>query len=132
MDVALIVGIAASLAALWATLLVVFWLLRPKGVSAREIVALVPGVVRLLRDVIRDGRAHLDIRVVLVVVMVWLVSPIDLIPEFIPGVGPLDDVVVAILALRYTRRRMGVEHLRARWSGSQDGFAILLRVIGTG
>ena len=52
----------------------------------------------------------------------WIVSPIDLIPEFIPVLGPLDDVVVAVAALRYVRRRMGIEVLQARWRGSPEGF----------
>ena len=60
----------------------------------------------------------------------WIVSPVDLIPEFIPGLGPLDDVIVAVVAMRYVRRRIGFEGIRARWSGSDDGLRLLARVIG--
>ena len=63
--------------------------------------------------------------------MTWIVSPIDLIPEFIPVLGPMDDVVVAIVAMRYVRRRVGADDLRRRWSGSDAGFAMLLTVIGS-
>lgn len=73
----------------------------------------------------------LDVRLVLVALVAWIVSPIDLIPEFIPVLGPLDDIGVAILAMRYVRRRVGVEDHRRRWSGTDDGFALLLRVIGS-
>ncbi len=45
----------------------------------------------------------------------------DLSPEFIPVLGPLDDVVVAVLGLRYVRRRLGNDDLRARWRGSPGG-----------
>lgn len=121
-----------ALALVWAALLAVFWVLRPRGVSAGEVVRIVPDLLRLLRSIISDRSMPLDVRVVLAGLLVWIVSPIDLIPEFIPGLGPLDDVVVAIVALRYTRRRLGVELVRARWTGSTDGFALLLRVIGTG
>ena len=69
-------------------------------------------------DIITDKRAPLDVRVVLVGLVAWIVSPIDLIPEFIPVIGPLDDVVVAVVALRYTRRRMGAAALRERWRGT--------------
>jgi uncharacterized membrane protein YkvA (DUF1232 family) len=58
------------------------------------------------------------------------VSPIDLIPEFVPGLGPLDDVIVAVIAMRYVRRRLGLDGIRRRWTGSDDGFALLARVIG--
>ena len=68
----------------------------------------------------------------LVGLLAWILSPIDLIPEFIPGIGPLDDVVVSIVALRYVRRRVGVEDLRRRWRGTDAGFELLLRVIGRG
>jgi uncharacterized membrane protein YkvA (DUF1232 family) len=131
-DVGLIIGIALSLVVLWAALLVLFWLLRPKGVSTREVVRLIPDVLRLLRSVIADSSAPLDVRLVLVGLLVWIVSPIDLIPEFLPGIGPLDDIIVAVVALRYTRRRLGAADLRARWPGSADGFNLLLRVVGAG
>jgi uncharacterized membrane protein YkvA (DUF1232 family) len=131
-DLGLILAIALSLVVLWAALLVLFWLLRPKGVSTREVVRLIPDVLRLLRSVIADSSAPLDVRLVLVGLLVWIVSPIDLIPEFLPGIGPLDDIIVAVVALRYTRRRLGAADLRARWPGSAHGFNLLLRVVGAG
>ena len=70
-------------------------------------------------------------RIVLVGLLAWIVSPIDLIPEFIPVLGPLDDVVVAIVSMRYVRRRLGTDELRRRWVGTPEGFALLTRVIGT-
>ena len=132
MDGRVLVGILVGLVALWAALLVLFWALRPKGVPAREILAVVPDVLRLIRSIIGDRAAPLDVRVALVGLLAWIVSPIDLIPEFIPVLGPLDDVVVAVVAMRYVRRRLGAENLRERWVGTDDGFALLLRVIGTG
>ena len=127
-----IVAIAVGLVALWALLLVLFWALRPKGVPVRELLGLIPDVLRLLRSVIGDRSAPPDVRLVLVGLLAWIVSPIDLIPEFIPVLGPIDDVVVAVVAMRYVRRRVGVEDLRQRWTGTDDGFALLLRVIGSG
>lgn len=126
-----LVGIVVALIALWALLIVLFWALRPRGVSVRELLGVVPDVVRLLRSVIVDRSAPFDVRLVLVGLLAWILSPIDLIPEFIPVLGPLDDVVVAIVAMRYVRRRVGVEDLRRRWSGTDAGFALLLRVIGS-
>ena len=130
MELNTVIGIVLALVLVWAALLVVFWALRPKGVSVREVLGVVPDVVRLLRSVIGDSSAPLDVRLVLVGLLAWILSPIDLIPEFIPVLGPLDDVVVAVVAMRYVRRRMGVDDLRRRWAGTDDGFALLLRVIG--
>jgi uncharacterized membrane protein YkvA (DUF1232 family) len=131
-DVGVLVGIAIGLAALWAALLVLFWVLRPKDVSVRELLGVIPDVLRLLRSLITDRATPLDVRVVLIGLVAWILSPIDLIPEFIPVLGPLDDVVVAVVAMRYVRRRVGLAELERRWPGTPDGFALLVRVIGTG
>ena len=53
----------------------------------------------------------------LLVVVVWLASPIDLIPEFLPVIGPLDDIVVSAIVLRWVGRRVGVDALRAHCPG---------------
>ena len=128
MDIA--VAVVLGLAAAWGLLVVILWLLRPRGVSARELVGLVPSVARLVHSLMRDRLVPMDVRVVLVAVTLWLLSPIDLIPEFVPVLGPLDDVVVAILGLRYVRRRLGRAELARRWTGSDDSFALLRRVLG--
>jgi uncharacterized membrane protein YkvA (DUF1232 family) len=126
----MLLGVLLAVVALWAVLLVIFWLLRPKGVPLAELVRVIPDLLRLLRSIITDRQAPLDVRAVLVLLLIWIVSPIDLIPEFLPGIGPLDDVIVAIVGLRYMRRRLGVDDLRQRWTGSAEGFALLTRVVG--
>lgn len=128
----MILGIVVSLLVLWTLILLLLFLFRPKGVPLRELIRVVPDVIRLLRAVIGDRSAPLDVRGVLVFLLLWILSPIDLIPEFIPVLGPLDDVIVAVVALRYTRRRLGIEDLRRRWTGSDDGFGLLVRLIGSG
>lgn len=132
MDASWIVGVVITLVAVWILLLVVFWVLRPRGATLRDIMTVIPDLLRLLRSLIGDRSVPTDVRVVLVGLLAWIVSPIDLIPEFIPGIGPLDDVVVAIVALRYVRRRVGVDELRRRWTGTEDGFGLLVGVIGRG
>ena len=131
MDVSILVAMAVAVGLVWVVLLAIFWLLRPKGVGVRELVGLIPDILRLLRSLIRDRSAPLDVRLVLVGLVAWILSPIDLIPEFIPVLGPMDDVVVAIVAMRYVRRRVGQADLHRRWSGSDAGFATLLAVIGS-
>ena len=131
MELPAVVAIVVALVVLWGILLVVFWVLRPKGVSVRDLIGLIPDILRLLRSLIGDRSAPLDVRLVLVGLVAWILSPIDLIPEFIPVLGPMDDVVVAIVAMRYVRRRVGTADLRRRWSGSDAGFAMLVTVIGT-
>ena len=131
MDLGWVAGVAVALVAVWVLLLLLFWLLRPKDVPVREVVRVIPDVLRLLKALVTDGSVPLDARIVLVGLIAWILSPIDLIPEFIPGLGPLDDVIVAVVALRYVRRRIGIDGIRARWAGSDDGLRLLVRVIGS-
>lgn len=126
----LLISIAIGLVVAWAALVALLWLIRPRDVAIAELVRFVPDVVHLVRRLLGDRSIDPRVRLALVILLVWLVSPIDLIPEFIPVLGPLDDVVVAVLVLRYVRRRLGVEALRASWSGSEAGFRLLTRLMG--
>jgi uncharacterized membrane protein YkvA (DUF1232 family) len=130
MDVAILPGIALGLLGAWALLVLVLWVFRPRDVRATELVRVVPDVLRLVRNLLADQAVSIGVRIALVALLAWLVSPIDLIPEFIPVLGPLDDVVVTIVVLRYVRRRLGEDGLRSRWRGTPEGFDLLSGVLG--
>ena len=124
-------GIVLGLLAVWAVLVALLWMLRPRDVRLAELVRVVPDLLRLVRGLIVDGHVPLRARIALAGLLVWLLSPIDLIPEFIPVLGPLDDVIVAVLVLRYVARKVGLDGLRRRWPGTTDGFALLSRLLGS-
>ncbi len=130
MDLGWIAAVIAGLLAVWAGLVALLWIVRPRDVRLRELVALVPDLLRLVRDLIRDPSVPIRVRMTLVGLLAWLISPIDLIPEFIPVLGPLDDVVVAVLVLRFVRRRLGDAELRRRWPGSPEGYELVSRILG--
>ena len=130
MDPAILVGVLSGLALAWVLLVLLLWVLRPRDARLRDLVRIVPDVLRLGRHLLADRAVPGRVRVALAVLLVWLVSPIDLIPEFIPVLGPLDDVVVAVLVLRYVRRQLGEPELRRRWSGTPEGFRLLTAVLG--
>ncbi|MEA2549078.1 MAG: hypothetical protein QOE42_1676 [Chloroflexota bacterium] len=132
MDLSVLGAIIIGLVAAWLVLLLLLWLVRPRGVGARELARLVPDILRLVRNLVTDRSAPRGVRVALVILLVWLISPIDLVPEFIPVLGPLDDVIVAVVVLRYVRRRLGDEELRRRWRGTDDGYRVLTRFLGGG
>ena len=130
MDGRLLLGVVIGLLITWAAFVALLWLFRPRGVGLRELVASSPTSCDWFGTCCGDRSVSRGVRLALLALLLWLVSPIDLIPEFIPVVGPLDDVVVAVLVLRFVRRRLGDEELRRRWHGSPASFDFLLSVLG--
>ena len=115
----------AVLVGSWAALFIIAARL-PRGLL-KELVGFLPACVTLLRRVRRDPRVPLRAKVAVVLAALWVVSPIDLIPEFIPILGPLDDVVVVVLALRYAGRQVPRELLLDAWPGDPK---LLVRLLG--
>jgi uncharacterized membrane protein YkvA (DUF1232 family) len=128
-DLGVVVGLVVAVVGAWLLLVVALWLMRPRDVRVVELVRLVPDVLRLVRNLLTDRTVPGVVRIALVVLLGWLVNPIDLIPEFIPVLGPLDDVVVAIIILRYVRRRLGDDELRLRWPGTPEGYELLSGIL---
>ncbi|HEX2701293.1 MAG TPA: DUF1232 domain-containing protein [Acidimicrobiales bacterium] len=104
---------AAAVVASW-TLLVVLARRLPPGVL-KDLATVLPACVTTARRLRRDPRVPRRAKVAVAVAAVWVLSPIDLIPEFLPVIGPLDDVVVVALALRYAARRVPREVLFEAW-----------------
>jgi uncharacterized membrane protein YkvA (DUF1232 family) len=97
---------------------------------ARELVTLLPNLVRLFRGLLGDERVPRSSKVLLLLSALWLASPIDLIPEFLPGIGAIDDAVVAALVLRHVVKRAGPDVVRNHWRGDPRTIGVLLRVAG--
>jgi uncharacterized membrane protein YkvA (DUF1232 family) len=98
----------------------------PPGVL-RELAAFLPNCVRLVRRLRKDPAVPRRAKLAVAFAGLWVLSPIDLIPEFLPVIGPLDDVVVVALALRYAARRVPRSTLLAAWDGDQR---VLERLLG--
>jgi uncharacterized membrane protein YkvA (DUF1232 family) len=122
----LVIAIAVALAVY--ALAVVALIVAGRGHLARELVALLPNLALLFRDLIRDPRVARSAKVALVIGAAWIASPIDLIPEFIPIAGPLDDALVAAIVLRYVLRRTDREVLFGHWRGERATLERILRV----
>jgi uncharacterized membrane protein YkvA (DUF1232 family) len=67
--------------------------------------------------------------VALALLVPYLASPIDLIPDFIPGLGQLDDALFVAVALRYVVRRAGPDVVTELWPGTADGLRVILRAV---
>ena len=82
-----------------------------------------------MRRLTTDRTIRLRTRLLVWALIAYLVSPIDLIPDFIPVIGYADDVVIASLVLRQIVKGSGPEKLEEHWPGSPDGLAQPLRLL---
>lgn len=94
----------------------------------RELAGFLPNTVRMVRRLRRNPEVPRRAKVGVVLAGLWVLSPIDLIPEFLPVIGPLDDVVVVALALRYAGRRVPRSVLVEAWDGDP---LLLERLLGS-
>ena len=125
-----VVGLVLAVALAWIVFVAIIWLHRPTRALAGPAMRMAPDVVRLARSLAADPATPPIARVALAGLLLYLLSPIDLIPDFIPGLGQLDDIAVAAVTLRWVGRRVGPGRLRSHWAGSEAGFEVLRRLLG--
>jgi uncharacterized membrane protein YkvA (DUF1232 family) len=77
----------------------------------KDLAEFLPACVTAARRLRRHPAGPTSVKVAVAFAALWCISPIDLIPEFLPVIGPLDDVIVVALALRYAARRIPREVL---------------------
>lgn len=104
---------AIVIAASWALMIALAKRL-PPGL-AKDLATVLPACVTTARRLRKDPRVPRRVKFVVAFAGLWVLSPIDLIPEFLPIIGPLDDIVVVALALRYAARRIPPEALVEAW-----------------
>jgi uncharacterized membrane protein YkvA (DUF1232 family) len=114
------------LVGLWLLAAVVLMVIGRRTI-ARELVTFLPNLARLFRGLLGDERVPRSSKVLLLLGGFWLASPIDLIPEFLPVVGPLDDAIVAGLVLRHVVKRAGPDVVKDHWRGDPKTIGLLLR-----
>jgi uncharacterized membrane protein YkvA (DUF1232 family) len=122
--------LAGAALALWAVGAAVMVLLAhrlPPGLL-RQVAEFLPACVTAARRLRRHPDVPRRAKVALLVAVVWVVSPVDLLPEFLPVIGPLDDVLAVVLLLRYAARSVPRAVLLEAWPGEP---ALLERVLGS-
>ncbi len=122
-----LIGIGIAVA-IWSLVVVVLIALGRRS-QARELATLIPNLLVLLRGLLRDPRVPRSAKLWVWFAVVWVASPIDLIPEFIPVAGPLDDAIVVALVLRHLLRRTPRSVLLDHWRGEP---ATLEAILGGG
>jgi uncharacterized membrane protein YkvA (DUF1232 family) len=128
-----VAGAVGGLVAAWLALVAALYVAarrQAEPTRLRDVARLVPDVLRLLRGLASDNTLPRGVRLRLVLLVGYLLLPVDLVPDFIPVVGWADDALVVVWALRSVVRRAGTEALDRHWSGSAEGLAALKRLAG--
>ncbi|KGM02808.1 hypothetical protein Q760_11360 [Cellulomonas cellasea DSM 20118] len=125
-----VAGMLGGLLLVWLVLLAVLWVSRPDELRLRELLRLLPDVVRLVRRLAADPTLPRAVRMRLWLLLGYLALPVDLVPDVIPVLGYADDAVVVALVLRSVVRRAGPEGLERHWPGTPAGLAAVRRLVG--
>jgi uncharacterized membrane protein YkvA (DUF1232 family) len=129
----ILVPVVAAVALLYAVLLSSLWLYarrNPDTVGMTEALRLLPDLLRVLRRLIADSTVNPAVRIKLVLLLAYLLSPLDLVPDFVPVIGYADDVVIVAVVLRSVIRSAGPEPLRRHWPGTASGLLVIERLAG--
>ena len=99
-----------------------------RGPEARALARLVPDCLVLARGLLGDREVPARCKLALGALVLYLASPIDLVPDFVPVIGVLDDAIIVALTLRWIVREAGPERVQRHWRGTPRGLELLLRV----
>jgi uncharacterized membrane protein YkvA (DUF1232 family) len=120
-------SVALGLWALGCALMVLLAHRLPNGLL-RQVAEFLPSCVATARTLRRHPGVPRRAKIALLVAVLWVISPIDLLPEFLPVIGPLDDVVAVVLLLRYAARSIPRQTLLDAWPGDPK---LLERLLGS-
>ena len=99
--------------------------------DARALAGFVPDCVVLLARLLRDPRVPRRSEVLVAALIPYLALPFDLVPDFIPVAGQLDDAILVAFVLRRVVRRIGPELLCELWPGPGPSLRLVLRLVGS-
>lgn len=100
-----------------------------RQIRLKEYALLAPRLARLVFRLMRDPRVPARSKAALVLLTGYLVSPIDVVPDFIPGIGQLDDLVIAAFALDQILNRVPEHVVLEHWDGEEDLLQIVREVL---
>ena len=102
---------------------------RPSQTEMREYLLLAPRFVQLLWRLTRDPRVPARSKATLLLLGGYLALPFDIIPDFIPVAGQMDDLMVIAFALDQMINRVPPEVVREHWDGDGDVLEIVKEIL---
>jgi uncharacterized membrane protein YkvA (DUF1232 family) len=100
--------------------------------SLKEYALLAPRLIKLLARLMRDPRVQPRSKAVLLITVAYLMSPIDVIPDMVPGVGQLDDIIIVAFALDHLLNRIPEDLVKEHWDGDEDVLEVVRHVVEIG
>jgi uncharacterized membrane protein YkvA (DUF1232 family) len=100
-----------------------------KQTDLKEYLLLAPRLVRLVWKLARDPRVPARNKATLVLLGAYVASPIDLIPDFLAGVGHVDDLIMIAFALDQILNRVPPEVVREHWDGDEDVLQVVQQIL---
>jgi uncharacterized membrane protein YkvA (DUF1232 family) len=122
----LIGGLLLGLYAIFVAVLI----LLGKRQEARALAGFIPDSLMLFKRLLTDRRVPLSSKVLLGAMVLYLAMPFDLVPDFIPVAGQLDDVILVAWVLRYSLKHAGNHLIEQQWPGPQESLGVVLRLVG--
>jgi uncharacterized membrane protein YkvA (DUF1232 family) len=98
--------------------------------TIRAVAGFIPDCIGLVRRLVGDPQVPRRHKLLLGALLGYLALPVDLVPDFIPVAGQLDDAIVVALVLRAVLRAGGVARIQEHWLGPDSSRNVLLRLIG--
>ena len=109
------------------------WLvIRGRDEDARALATFIPDCIVLVTRLARDPRVPRRRKLLLIGLVGYLALPFDLVPDFIPVAGQLDDAIIVALVLRHFVRAGGESMIRERWPGPEQSLSLILRLARPG
>ena len=97
--------------------------------DARELAAFVPDCAVLFKRLLRDARVPRRVKAAVALLLLYLLMPFDLVPDFIPVAGQLDDAILVAVVLAYAARSTSPELIEELWPGSERGLRVVLALV---
>jgi uncharacterized membrane protein YkvA (DUF1232 family) len=120
---------AAAMVALYVALIAALLVLGRKQ-DARAWAGFIPDCIVLFKRLLSDPRLSRRRKLLIAVLVAYLVLPFDLVPDFIPIAGQLDDAIIVAFVLRTVLRGAGPAIVREHWPGPPNSLAVMLRLAG--
>jgi uncharacterized membrane protein YkvA (DUF1232 family) len=98
--------------------------------SLMSYIRLIPKFLALLIDLLRDPRVSSQDKAILGATVAYVLNPVDLIPDWIPFMGLMDDIYLVPMALLRLIAKTDENILQEHWKGSEDVIHVLKNCAG--